>query len=115
MRGARPGWIGVDLDGTLAMDEGRRGLRRVGRPVPAMLRMVKQWIADGVEVRIFTARVGGGRPAAEREAAVAAIEGWCVRHVGRRLAVTAEKDAGMDELWDDRARRIERNTRRRIK
>lgn len=52
------GWIGVDLDGTLAMYDGFKGPEHIGDPVPKMLERVKKWLAEGREVRIFTARVG---------------------------------------------------------
>ena len=49
------GWIGVDLDGTLAFYQGwNEG--KIGDPVPVMLARVKGWLAEGVEVRIVTAR-----------------------------------------------------------
>ena len=50
------GWIGVDLDGTLAQYGGWNG-GLIGDPVPLMLQRVKEWIADGKDVRIMTARV----------------------------------------------------------
>lgn len=93
------GWIGVDLDGTLAMYHGWKGVEHIGAPIPAMVRRVKQWLAEGRDVRIFTARVC--RPE-ERERAVQAIETWCELHIGRKLPVTGEKDYAMAELWDDR-------------
>lgn len=100
------GWIGVDLDGTLAHYEGWKGVEHVGVPVPAMLQRVKDWIAKGVEVRIFTARVFGEG----REEAAAPIRAWCLEHVGVELPVTCTKDSGMVELWDDRAVQIVINT-----
>jgi len=50
------GWIGVDLDGTLATYGGWKGPDDIGAPVPAMMKRVKRWIGEGREVRIFTAR-----------------------------------------------------------
>ena len=50
------GWIGVDLDGTLAHYDGWYGPAHIGEPVPSMLQRVKSWLDEGVEVRIFTAR-----------------------------------------------------------
>jgi len=50
-------WIGVDLDGTLARYEGWKGADHIGAPVPAMLARVKEWRSNGIEVRIFTARI----------------------------------------------------------
>jgi hypothetical protein len=51
------GWIGVDLDGTMAYYDGWKGADHIGEPIPAMVERVKRWLAEGREVRIFTARV----------------------------------------------------------
>jgi hypothetical protein len=110
---SREGWIGVDLDGTLARYDGWKGPEHIGAPVPAMLERVWAWLAEGREVRIFTARVShDGTPARRGEAdrARGAIRAWCREHVGRELAVTNVKDYGMVELWDDRAVTVEPNT-----
>lgn len=48
------GWIGVDLDGTLAEYTGWHGPGHIGPPIPKMLDRVKNWLAEGVDVRIFT-------------------------------------------------------------
>ena len=56
------GWIGVDLDGTLAEYTGWKGIDHVGKPVPAMVKRVKDWIAKGQDVKVFTARVSCGEP-----------------------------------------------------
>lgn len=103
------GWIGVDLDGTLAHYNGWRGIEHIGEPVPAMLDRVKTWLGEGREVRIFTARVyrpDGGINNIAREY----ITGW-LRRVGLPdLEVTNVKDFAMIELWDDRAVQVEANT-----
>ncbi len=115
------GWIGVDLDGTLAHYDGWVNESHIGAPVPAMLERVKRWLAEGRDVRIFTARVDGGtaalqmgNPNGEKFRDVAfitrTIEQWCLEHVGRILPVTNKKDYGMDELWDDRAVQVRKNT-----
>jgi hypothetical protein len=52
------GWIGVDLDGTLAHYSEWKGPDSIGEPVPLMLARVKEWLAKGLEVRIVTARAG---------------------------------------------------------
>lgn len=106
------GWIGVDLDGTLAHYDGWKGLEHVGAPVPAMLERVKYWLKTGKDVRIFTARVC--REGQEREDAEFHIQKWLIQHVGRELVVTNVKDFGMVELWDDRAVQVEANTGRRM-
>lgn len=117
------GWIGVDLDGTLArVDYGKIYDGTIGPPVPAMLERVKRWLAEGVEVRIVTARVAEplqcwegyehsdfAKGVAEQRAL---IEAWCLEHVGQVLPVTAQKDYAMIELWDDRAVAVEHNTGR---
>jgi hypothetical protein len=112
------GWIGVDLDGTLAVYDGWRGADHIGEPVPAMLARVKAWLAEGRDVRIFTARVWKPSElipefqarAREADAARDAIVRWCQQHVGRPLAVTCMKDYSMIELWDDRAVQVIPNT-----
>lgn len=102
------GWIGVDLDGTLAYYDEWRGLEHIGEPIPAMVERVKRWLAEGRDVRIFTARVSslnGG----EARTAYIAIKHWCSEHLGRTLPITNEKDFGMIELWDDRAVQVRAN------
>jgi hypothetical protein len=107
------GWIGVDLDGTLADYDGWKGPEHIGEPVPAMLERVKAWLEDGRGVKIFTARIshdGTSERAAEAKYAHAAIERWCVKHLGRTLPITNVKDFGMVELWDDRCVQVIANT-----
>ena len=107
------GWVGVDLDGTLAEYHGWMGVTHIGPPVPRMLHKVKTLLAQGVDVRVFTARVCS-RGEGEAEAAIAAIQAWCLEHVGRALLVTNVKDYGLIEYYDDRAIQVERNTGRRL-
>jgi len=99
-------WIGVDLDGTLAKHGGWKGSDNIGEPVPAMKARVMEWLRNGVEVRIFTAR-------AAIPEQVAPVQAWCREHLGVALQVTNVKDFGMIELWDDRAVGVELNTGRR--
>lgn len=100
------GWIGVDLDGTLARYEGWKGPEHVGAPIPQMVDRVKRWLTEGKQVKIFTARVCNGDPRGTREV----IEQWCFEHIGCVLPVTNEKDYGMTELWDDRCVQVIPNT-----
>lgn len=102
-----PGWIGVDLDGTLAHYDGWKGPMEIGPPVPAMAERVKRWLDEGHDVRIFTARASAGP---ERDIALSAIRAWCLKHLGRLLPITNVKDFAMDELWDDRAVQVIANT-----
>lgn len=110
------GWIGVDFDGTLATYEWGQ-FPVLGEPIPRMVNRVKKWLAEGLDVRIVTARVAdskddGGEPTTYSPPAIqrANIELWCLHHLGQVLEVTSSKDGGMKELWDDRAIRVERNT-----
>lgn len=111
------GWIAVDLDGTLAFDCGR--IDGIGAPIPLMQERVKGWLAEGREVRIFTARVGASGGAnhlgtkddqefARRQELM--IQGWCAEHLGQALKVTATKDLNMISLWDDRAIQVIKDT-----
>lgn len=111
------GWIGVDLDGTLAKD--LQDVMTIGPPVPRMIDRVIAWIAAGEDVRIFTARVG---PATAEECALAfgrscdpddwiryqtaLIQHWCLTHLGISLPVTCQKDFQMGEFWDDRCKQV---------
>lgn len=99
------GWIGVDLDGTLAYYEHGQG-DDIGKPIPAMLERVKRWISEGKEVRIMTARATHGP--------VYHVQDWAEKHTGVRLRVTASKDYSMEELWDDRAIQVIPNTGRTL-
>lgn len=104
------GWIGVDLDGTLAHYT-EWGDGSVGDPIALMVKRVKKWLSEGREVRIVTARCSGQDAAQQQHL----IESWCVKHLGVKLLCTAAKDFKMIELWDDRAVRVEKNTGRRIR
>src|SRR5687768_11716701 len=97
------GWIGVDLDGTLSLYDGWRGMDHIGPPVPLMLARVQRWLETDLDVRIVTAR-------AADPAGVRAVEAWCLTYLGRKLPVTDRKDFGMIALWDDRAVSVESNT-----
>jgi hypothetical protein len=109
------GWIGVDLDCTLAQYGGWVDELHIGEPIGPMVLRVKQWIKEGIEVRIFTARMHKGAlnldgSVRDIEPVRKAIQDWTEKHIGHRLAVTNEKDYGMLEFWDDRAVRVRPNT-----
>lgn len=104
------GWIGVDLDGTLAKYDGWRGPEHIGEPVPRMVLRVRRWLVSGRDVRIFTARVGPQCSTADALKIRAAVDAWCIEHLGERLPITATKDFAMVELWDDRCVQVVPNT-----
>ncbi len=119
------GWIGVDLDGTLAEYEPGWGIKTIGPPIPAMVERIKGWLAEGREVRIVTARVAhymtlDDRSPEKRDMAnfyrhqqqVRMIEDYCKEHIGQALDVTCYKDFAMIQLWDDRAVYVVPNTGR---
>jgi hypothetical protein len=93
-------WIGVDLDGTLAEDDGTwHGETHIG----AMVARVRAWLRQGTKVKIFTAR-------AMFPTSVPYVEAWSLKYLGQVLPVTNIKDHHMVALWDDRAVRVVKNT-----
>lgn len=111
-RSVRPragnGWIGVDFDGTLAEYHGWEGELVLGPPVPAMVARVQRWLDAGYEVRVVTARAFGEGGSIKPEV-VEALDAWTLKYVGRKLPITASKDFGMIELWDDRVVQVMQN------
>lgn len=105
--------IAVDLDGTLAddsvisMQDYRPDL--IGEPIPMMVNRVKEWLKQGKEVVIFTARVFPGYGQTENSLTKHAIRQWCLKHIGRELPVTCQKDPMFCEIYDDKAIRVVKN------
>ena len=93
------GWIGVDLDGTLAHYDHHRGVDFVGAPIESMVKRVRKWLREGRDVRLFTAREP--HPVIRR---------WMKEHLGEVLPITHTKDRFMQMLVDDRAVNARRNT-----
>lgn len=96
--------IAVDLDGTLAewTAEGYDPAV-IGKPIPAMLKRVKEWVANGDQVTIFTARLAdpGSFPA---------IKKWLRDNDLPDLPVTNKKKPEFEQYWDDRAVAVQTNT-----
>jgi hypothetical protein len=112
-------WIAVDFDGTLATFgcNWPEDYRATGDPIPAMVNRVKQWIADGEDVRIFTARLDCYHPKftwLTPNDVKEPIEFWCFRHLGKVLPITNVKDYFCKALYDDRAVQVEQDTGRLI-
>jgi hypothetical protein len=129
-RGARGGWIGVDLDGTMFTYTDWVGWNVFGEPIKPMIDRVLLWLASGVMVKVVTARVGSpifildagssilkgpypneakintchvtGEPFSD-VMMIAAIQDHLAKHGIPRLQVQCYKDVNMIELWDDRA------------
>jgi len=103
------GWIGVDLDGTLAEYHGWKGVENIGKPVPKMVERVKNWLASGKQVKIMTARGSGG----DSQNALPHIQKWLADvfgEDGEKIPVVHQKDFKMIELWDDRCIQVIPNT-----
>lgn len=100
-------WIAVDLDGTLMAWTANGHI--MGPPIPNMVNRVKLWLAQGKEVKIFTARAST-KDITKREANINAIQAWCETHIGQKLPVTCEKDLYCVQIWDDKAVRVIRNS-----
>jgi hypothetical protein len=96
------GQIFVDLDGCLA-DAGESASWDIGAPIPLMVNRVKEWLTQGEDVRIFTARC-------EYPSEIPKVQAWCAEHLGAVLPVTNVKTGDMRVLYDDRAVQVIRNT-----
>lgn len=88
--------IAVDLDKTLAFHHSGMGIRCIGKPIPKMMKRVRDWIARGDKVVIFTARAGhkGAKPA---------IRKWLKENDLPDLEITNIKEPSFDVMYDDRA------------
>lgn len=96
-------YLAVDLDGTLAYAVDGGGVEKIGEPIQPMVRKVKKAIASGRTVKIFTARASDPKQ-------VPKIKEWCIKHGLGPLEVTNVKDPSCEEIWDDRARHVVRNS-----
>ncbi|MBU8921741.1 MAG: hypothetical protein KOO63_07975 [Bacteroidales bacterium] len=104
------GWIGVDLDGTLAHLGGYKGMDFIGSPITVMVNRVKRWLELGIRVKILTARVADDPDGHNKKV----IEAYLKQHVGQVLEITCQKDMNMFELWDDRCVQVVKNTGLRV-
>lgn len=117
------GWIGVDLDGTLAQYDKFVAVDHIGAPVPGMVDFVKRLLDDGEDVRIFTARIAPATLAYNKSSqeeledelnkVVTAIVVWSHTNIGRMLPIAHSKDFMMKALYDDRCIQIIPNEGRR--
>lgn len=107
-------WIGVDFDGTLNIRDKTKSMNEeeLGEPVPSMVETVKELLAAGYEVRIFTARVSKVQKTKDYNihGQIGAISKWCLDHIGQVLPITCEKDPYMYCMFDDRAYTVGHNT-----
>jgi hypothetical protein len=119
------GWIGVDWDGTVVHYEHWLAWDQFGPPLKPMVDRIRQWLKEGKDVRIVTARVRHGDVDGEfsclttgnpitNAMIINAIQDYCEKIIGARLPVQCHKDLNMIELWDDRAVQMVPNTGRTL-
>ena len=110
----KKGWVGVDLDGTLATMTNRDfDPRDIGEPVPKMISLVKKYLDEGKEVKIFTARVATiGTIDSFYNTLVGRryIQLWAKKHIGRKLDVVCAKNYKMLTCYDDASIQVVQNT-----
>lgn len=96
------GWVGFDVDGTLVSQDGPGFDRLIwGAPVPEMIELVRWYLENGYEVRIFTARVAPDRPESVVKQNRADIQEWTKKVFGKELEVTCSKSGSCVALYDD--------------
>lgn len=83
-----------------------------------MVELVKKWILEGKDVRIFTARMDRTHPRVVGLLKIRdvkrPIQEWCLEHLGRILPITNKKDYWCEAIYDDRAIQVERDTGRLV-
>jgi hypothetical protein len=100
---AKRGWIGIDLDGTLAYMDPMSGTSIIGPPVPRMLELARKLMRDGYRIKIFTARASDSQQ-------IGMILKWLRENGLPELEITNMKDYEMIRLYDDRAVQVIANT-----
>jgi hypothetical protein len=113
---AQEGWYGIDFDGTLVTipdKDIRDDPSYIGEPIWPTIYRVRQRLADGQIVKIFTGRVWNDGSEERLKAVMigySVISAFCLEIFGEVLPITNEKDPWMISLEDDRAVQIGRNT-----
>lgn len=90
-------YVAFDLDGTLAefdYDKWQSDKTYIGKPILRMVELVKEYIARGTVVKIFTAR-------ADSKENISVIHKWLIDNGLPELEVTNKKDYDMTRLYDD--------------
>lgn len=97
------GWIGIDLDGTLAFLSPKK-FPEIGAPIKAMVEKINNLILDGeYDIKIFTARACDPQE-------VERIKKWLKEWRLPNFEITNVKDYDCVQIWDDRARQVIFNT-----
>lgn len=102
-------WVGFDLDRTMAKREKGDSIKVIGEPIPRMIDLAKSYLASGVKVKIFTARVSVSNPD-DVLFQTNLIKKFSKQHFGQELEVTCIKDMFCIRIYDDVARQVIANT-----
>lgn len=92
----------VDLDGTFANYKHYK-VGQIGKIIPKMLERVQEWLKNGDNVIIFTARAHNPK---DKEA----IRKWLKLNGLPNLKITNIKTPDITDIWDDRAKQVIKNT-----
>jgi hypothetical protein len=109
--------IAYDFDKTIShYEEGdidKYGADYIGAPIPEIVEEIKQHLADGDEVFIFTARVSphdsSFEAALDATKAHIAIAHFCLHEIGTLLPITHEKNCRWTRIVDDKADQVVAN------
>lgn len=100
--------IALDFDKTLAYHESSWGISRVGEPIPSMLKKVKEWVAKGYKITIFTARLS--HDLVQSKAQERLIKDFLAKNDLPDFDVTSTKKPYFSHIIDDRAYHVFPNT-----
>lgn len=101
--------IALDFDGTLAYyDKWDSQFNKVGPPIPKMVQNVKDWLAKGYAVTIFTARLSHSPK--ETEESTKAIKQFLKDNGLPELDITAVKMHYFTHYVDDKAYHVAKNS-----
>ena len=98
--------IALDLDGTLAHYDGWQGVEHIGAPITEMMTKVYQWLDEGHDITIFTARVS---VESEAEEAARHIIQWLADNNLPPFPITCIKHKHFELFVDDRAKGVLKN------
>jgi hypothetical protein len=101
--------IALDFDGTLAYyDKWDGQFNNVGPAIPRMVANVKNWLAKGYKITIFTARLSHSHE--ETEASVKAIKQFLKDNGLPEFDITAVKMHYFTHFVDDKAYHVAKNS-----
>jgi len=100
--------IALDFDKTLAYHKSEWGVTKVGEPIQPMVEKVKEWLAKGYKITIFTVRMN--RSGEELEKQIKMIDDFLINADLPILPKTAVKQREFSHFIDDRAYNVTPNT-----